>query len=441
MVLGIFQRWFVRTGLTLLLCGGVADSAWGQFPGGDRGSRGDRGGPPGGDRGGPGGVRGGPGGPGGERGRGGFSMNPDDRFNEYSGGRDSFNVNQLSPEQRSRFDRSANFMGIQPGPDGTVTRDMYRRGAEQMTQRFSQMRGGGGPPGSGGPPGGFGGPPGAMPMGGPPGGFGGPTGGPPGGFGGPPGAPPAAAEMTDESAYSWMRRYDTDGDRRISREEASKSDRIRDNFDQYDANRDGYIDVGEYKLMFAGMMQSRGGDRDRDRGGDPRQGGGPPPQGGGDYNRERNDPRQEEVEQRPVVYRYGKLPKDLPSWFTSLDEDKDGQVGMHEWRADGRTMSEFMDMDLNGDGLITAEEYFRYKQLKEQAVALEARMNGETPPSAFGSRDAGSTRGGSSNGSRSYGSSGPSRGRDPRDANSSRDNRPQDQPGERRPGRNPFGGR
>lgn len=428
MVLGIFQRWFVRTGLTLLLCGSVADSAWGQYPGGDRGSRGDRG-------------------------RGGFSMNPDDRFNEYSGGRDSFNVNQLSPEQRSRFDRTARFLQIQPGPDGTVTRDMYRRSAEQATQRFSQMRGGGGPPG--GPPGGFGGPPGGPPPGGfggppgapPPGGFGGP---PPGGFGGPPGAPPgappAAMEMTDDAAYAWMRRYDSDGDRRLSREEASKSDRIRDSFDQHDGNRDGYIDLGEYKLMFAAMMQSRGGDRDRDRdrdrGGDPRQGGGPP-YSGGDYNRDRNDPRQEEVEQRPVVYRYGKLPKDLPSWFTSLDEDKDGQVGMHEWRADSRGMSEFVEMDLNGDGLVTAQEYLRYKQLKEQAVALEARMNGETPPSAFGNRDGGSSRGGSSSGGRSYGysSSGSSRGRDSRDSNSSRDNRPQDQPGERRPGRNPFGGR
>lgn len=252
--------------------------------------------------------------------------------------------------------------------------------------------------------------------------------------------------MTDDAAYAWMRRYDSDGDRRLSREEASKSDRIRDSFDQHDGNRDGYIDLGEYKLMFAAMMQSRGGDRDRDRdrdrGGDPRQGGGPP-YSGGDYNRDRNDPRQEEVEQRPVVYRYGKLPKDLPSWFTSLDEDKDGQVGMHEWRADSRGMSEFVEMDLNGDGLVTAQEYLRYKQLKEQAVALEARMNGETPPSAFGNRDGGSSRGGSSSGGRSYGysSSGSSRGRDSRDSNSSRDNRPQDQPGERRPGRNPFGGR
>jgi hypothetical protein len=49
-------------------------------------------------------------------------------------------------------------------------------------------------------------------------------------------------------------------------------------------------------------------------------------------------------------------PVQLPPWFKELDTDRDGQVGLDEWRAAGRPVEEFSQYDLNGDGLITPDE-------------------------------------------------------------------------------------
>src|SRR5205085_918923 len=77
-----------------------------------------------------------------------------------------------------------------------------------------------------------------------------------------------------------------------------------------------------------------------------------------------NDP-DKELAMRPVVYRYGKLPtKELPSWFVELDTDKDGQVGLYEWRGK-RPLKEFKEYDLNGDGFITAEECLAVQKVQD----------------------------------------------------------------------------
>ncbi len=65
-------------------------------------------------------------------------------------------------------------------------------------------------------------------------------------------------------------------------------------------------------------------------------------------------------DERVVVYRAGKLPKGLPDWFEKLDTDRDGQVSLAEWRADGKSLEEFKAMDLNDDGLLTPEEVLQY---------------------------------------------------------------------------------
>ena len=62
----------------------------------------------------------------------------------------------------------------------------------------------------------------------------------------------------------------------------------------------------------------------------------------------------------PIVFRAGKLPKGLPSWFDELDTNKDGQVALHEWRKGGRGLDEFAEIDRNDDGFITIEEALRY---------------------------------------------------------------------------------
>ncbi len=55
-----------------------------------------------------------------------------------------------------------------------------------------------------------------------------------------------------------------------------------------------------------------------------------------------------------------------PMWFADLDADKDGQVALSEWRKGGRAINLFLEMDLDGDGLLTKEEYLRFARLKEK---------------------------------------------------------------------------
>lgn len=63
----------------------------------------------------------------------------------------------------------------------------------------------------------------------------------------------------------------------------------------------------------------------------------------------------------------------LPAWFAALDADKDGQVALFEWRKGGRAIAGFTEMDLNGDGLLTRDEYLRYVKLNEQKLKQEQR--------------------------------------------------------------------
>jgi Ca2+-binding EF-hand superfamily protein len=63
----------------------------------------------------------------------------------------------------------------------------------------------------------------------------------------------------------------------------------------------------------------------------------------------------------------------LPAWFTTLDTDKDGQVGLYEWRKAGKATATFNEMDLDQDGLLTRDEYLRFLKLSE-------KKGGEPPP-------------------------------------------------------------
>ena len=101
------------------------------------------------------------------------------------------------------------------------------------------------------------------------------------------------------------------------------------------------------------------------------------------------EPPPPEEDKRPVVYRAGKLPKELPPWFAQMDEDKDGQVGLYEWKKAGRSISEFQAMDLNGDGFITVEEALRYAKMEGkngQNVASNGPGGGFGGGPSFGGR-------------------------------------------------------
>jgi hypothetical protein len=81
-------------------------------------------------------------------------------------------------------------------------------------------------------------------------------------------------------------------------------------------------------------------------------------------------------DKRPTVYRAGNLPPDIPSWFALMDTDHDGQVGLYEWKAAGRSVSDFQAIDLNGDGFITVEEAMRYQKKQGVTVASSSQFPG-----------------------------------------------------------------
>jgi hypothetical protein len=134
---------------------------------------------------------------------------------------------------------------------------------------------------------------------------------------------------------------------------------LQDERDRYDTNGDGFIDLNEYKSYATARM---GG------------GGAMGPQGG----RDREDP---EEPRRPVVYRAGNLPRDFP--YASLDEngDKDGQVGLYEWKNAGKRIAEFQDLDLNKDGFLTVDEYYRYRRQHMPPMASTS-LFGDVPDPA-----------------------------------------------------------
>lgn len=100
--------------------------------------------------------------------------------------------------------------------------------------------------------------------------------------------------------------------------------------------------------------------------------GGWDPNGQGGWGQRPPFEKKDTEEERPVAMRYGKLPKDLPPWFDDLDTDKDGQVSLYEWRKGSKETREFTEMDLNGDGLVTADEYLRFARQKNIATKIEA---------------------------------------------------------------------
>jgi hypothetical protein len=53
-----------------------------------------------------------------------------------------------------------------------------------------------------------------------------------------------------------------------------------------------------------------------------------------------------------------RLPDGVPSWFTSRDKNKDGQIAMSEYRSSwsASAVRDFQRLDVNNDGVITAKE-------------------------------------------------------------------------------------
>jgi hypothetical protein len=354
-----------------------------QGGGGGRGvGRGFGGGQEGGGRGfGGGGPDGG--GRSGFGGRGMMGGDPMQFFDMIAKGKDVIRRDDLDPMFQRMFDRMAQAQGI---TNGQITRDQFRTASESFRNR---MRGG--PDGGGGPQtvttttttttaGEQGGGPGQWTL-----------------------------EQIDRNAEESFRKHDKKGDGQLQFNEAP--DNLKAAWNNYDANKDGTINLEEYKAYY----RDRINERMQERGG--RGGPGQPTTPEGSPPAPDNAQVQDE-EHRPIVYRAGKLPKEIPAWFTELDADKDGQVGLYEWVKAGRSVDLFKAMDRNDDGLLTVEEVLSYvranKGADSTAVASAAgddrgRMvfiqGGEAATNGFGGR---SPRGGS--GGESGGGMGPGRG-------------------------------
>jgi Ca2+-binding EF-hand superfamily protein len=318
-------------------------------------------------------------------------MDPEQKWLEYvqmTGGTDTIKLENIPPDRRQKLQFFTEKLGVPPMPaSGEWNKQQFMEYQTQLQQTMQTK-------------------------------FGAPGGGPPG-FVPPPGAIRPSKTSSPEDLARRFAEYDVNKDGKLSMEEVARSSSTRAMFKDFDKNGDGYLDLEEY----TSLRQSR------ENGGAPPgtpppastdpntaamsstyPGGPTPPNVGRDDRRDRKD-----EDAKPVAIRYGKQPKEAPTWFTELDTDKDGQIGLYEWRKAGRPMSEFAEMDLNNDGFITAEEWLRFQRLTQEnarnAELVSAATEGDaaststsatsTPsstssrPSRSGSRGSwgGSTRG------------------------------------------------
>lgn len=169
-----------------------------------------------------------------------------------------------------------------------------------------------------------------------------------------------------KEAEERIRRYDKNGDKKLSKEEL-RAGRWSDDPMQYDRNKDGSLTASELAARYANRRvdeeerrSNRGG-----FGGRGSTGGGFFGRGGGDNNGwNRSGEQKKESAPNPFgKAKSFKLNEDsnvsgLPSFFARSDKNLDGQVMMNEFSSSwtSETLKEFLKWDLNNDGVIVADE-------------------------------------------------------------------------------------
>jgi Ca2+-binding EF-hand superfamily protein len=162
--------------------------------------------------------------------------------------------------------------------------------------------------------------------------------------------PESTPEQEAERAF---REGDRDRTRRL--EEPEMSETLRGQWKKWDKDGDGLIDLPEYTAYYLARVAEGPATRTENGRNDTPAAAPAKPA----------DPFDDEG--RPMVVRFGKLPKGLPAWFMDWDTDHDGQIGLYEWRAASQPTEEFLKLDLNEDGFIEVEE------------GLKAGAQGRTP--------------------------------------------------------------
>jgi hypothetical protein len=218
------------------------------------------------------------------------------------------------------------------------------------------------------------------------------------------GGPGGSSSNNDGYAEYNFRRRDQNGDGLLNYDEMS--DTLQAERDRWDANKDGFIDLNEYK----GYSQARMAQREAERANSDSPWGRP-----GDLPW--LPPAPIEEDKKPVVYKVGNLPKELPAWFKQYDTDPDAQIGLYEWKSSGRALEEFFKMDRNGDGFLTVEETLFHQTNAKKDSGADSRTAatgprggppGGGPPGPPGGSFGGSRSGGpGSSSGNSSGSRGP----------------------------------
>jgi len=182
------------------------------------------------------------------------------------------------------------------------------------------------------------------------------SGGPMGGGGGP-------GRDLDAEAEQSFRRHDSNNNGVLTPDEMPRA--LRDELAKWDKDKSGTINLAEYKEYYKARMGSLRPDR---------------PQGGSNAPNSRAGTARPDGtdggDPRPAVYKYGNWPKEVPAWFAQLDTDKDGQVGLYEWKKAGGDIRKFVEMDRNGDGFLTVEEVLHYQKLVAAARKAEQAAGG-----------------------------------------------------------------
>jgi Ca2+-binding EF-hand superfamily protein len=308
--------WFAVL-MTLVIA--LSANAQGKFGGQGGGGKGN----------GPGGAA--PGGFGGGGGFGGAPRDPNQIFDYLAKGRTFF----LLTDTRSLREPLTKYAQENGITDGKITREHFSKFNEQMKTQSGGAAGGGnmfmrkGPPGAEGTS---------------------PT------PGGPPGATPGMSQ--EEALSKWaeaeFKNRDRNGDGKLNADEMG--DRLKDQLARFDVNKDGLIDLAEFRGYMAARMDRRE-----------------------DGEKAPANPVvilvEEDLDRRPTVFRAGRLPKELPKWFADLDTDGDGQIALFEWRV-SKSVEEFAEYDRNDDGLITPEEVLRKLNITSTEVAASGSGSG-----------------------------------------------------------------
>jgi Ca2+-binding EF-hand superfamily protein len=143
-------------------------------------------------------------------------------------------------------------------------------------------------------------------------------------------------------AEAQFRRLDTNADGVLSYDELSEE--LQAERDKWDLNKDGFIDLNEFKAYVGARNPA---------------------------SQNRNQDDEAADKSMPSVHRAGRLPKELPAWFEELDTNHDAQVALYEWKHSGRALALFNVLDRNGDGFLTVDEVLHAQNVG--IIAPEAR--------------------------------------------------------------------